>query len=288
MPDALATRVIPREHGGVTTRVLLPGGAGLAVHDDGAGEVLLLVQTALTADELLPVAREPALAGRRRVALHRRGYDGSGPALAPPSVRDDAADCVALLDALGVPAAHLLGFSYSTAVVLEVAATWPDRVSSLVLVEPPPVHTAFAGEFAEVNAELAGVFAREGAVVALDTLLSRLLGADWRPATEAALPGSVAQMERDAAMFFEHDMPALLAWEFDATRAGRIRCPVLHVAADGSGPWFAASRDLALQWFPRAAQAEVAGADHGLMLTHPGEVAAVVARFLDAIPVSRD
>ena len=148
------------------------------------------------------------------------------------------------------------------------------------------MHTPFAGEFAEVNAELAGVFAREGAAVALDTLLSRLLGADWQPATEAALPGSVAQMERDAASFFEHDMPALLAWEFDADRAARIRCPVLHVAADGSGPWFAASRDLTLQWFPRAAQAEVAGADHGLMLTHPAEVATVVAAFLDGVRVS--
>lgn len=268
----------------------LPDGAGLAVTDLGAGrgdDVLLLVQTALTADELLPVAREPALAAWRRVALHRRGYDASGPALAPPAVRDDAADCIALLDALGVPAAHLLGFSYSTAVVLEVAATWPDRVASVVLVEPPPVHTAFAGEFAEVNAELADLFARDGAAVALDAFLSRLLGADWRRATEVALPGSVAQMERDAATFFGHDMPALLAWQFDSAHAALIRCPVLHVAADGSGPWFAASRDLALQWFPHAAQAQVAGADHGLMLSHPAEVAAVVAAFLEGVQVSR-
>lgn len=268
--------------------VRLPDGAGLAVTDLGGGtDVLLLVQTALTADELLPVARQPALADRRRVAFHRRGYDASGPALAPPSVRDDAADCIALLDALDVPVAHLLGFSYSTAVVVEAAATWPDRVATVVLVEPPPVHTAFAGEFAEVNAELADVFRRRGAAVALDTFLSRLLGADWRPATEAALPGSVAQMERDAAAFFGHDMPALLAWDFDAARAQRIRCPVLHLAADGSGPWFAASRDLALRWFPQAHQAEVAGADHGLMLTHPAEVAAAVAAFLDGVRVSR-
>lgn len=267
----------------MTRRVLLPDGAGLAVTDLGAGDVLLLVQTALTADELLPVTREPALAPWRRVAFHRRGYAPATPALAPPSVRDDAADCIALMDALDVPAAHLLGFSYSTAVVLEVAATWPDRVSSVLLVEPPPVHTAFAGEFAGVNAELADVFAQHGAAVALDTFLSRLLGADWRAATEAALPGSVAQMERDAATFFEHDMPALLAWEFDAERAGRIRCPVLHVAADGSGPWFAASRDLALRWFPHAQRAEMAGADHGLMLTHPAGVAAAVAGFLGRI-----
>ncbi|NYI43437.1 pimeloyl-ACP methyl ester carboxylesterase [Nocardioides aromaticivorans] len=271
----------------MSTLVRLPDGAELDVTDLGDGpDVLLLVQTALTADELLPVAQEPALAGWRRVLPHRRGYDASGPALDPPAVRDDAADCIALLDALDLPAAHLLGFSYSTAVVLEVAATWPERVASVVLVEPPPVHTAFAGEFAEVNAELAGVFTRDGAEAALDALLSRLLGADWHPATEAALPGSVAQMERDAATFFVHDMPALLAWGFDATRAGRVRCPVLHVAADGSGPWFAASRDLALQWFPHALQAEVAGADHGLMLTHPADVAAAVAAFLGGARVS--
>lgn len=267
----------------MTTRVLLPDGAGLAVTDLGDGEVLLLVQTALTADELLPVAREPALAGWRRIAFHRRGYDASAPALDPPSVSDDAADCIALLDALEVPTVHLLGFSYSTSVVLEATATRPDRVASMVLVEPPPVHTAFADEFAAVNAELAEVFARDGAAVALDTFLARLLGADWRPATEAALPGSVAQMERDAATFFGHDMPALLAWEFDGARAGSISCPVLHVAGSASGPWFAASRDLALRWFPQALRAEVPGADHGLMLTHPAEVAAAVAGFLGGI-----
>lgn len=274
----------------MATQVRLADGAALSVVDhaaDDGAEVLLLVQTALTADELLPVAREADLAGWRRIAFHRRGYADSAPALLPGSVADDAADCVAVLDALCVAKAHLLGFSYSTAVVLEVAATWPDRVASVVLVEPPPVHTAFAAEFAGVNADLAGVFDRQGAEVALETFLSRLLGAGWRAATEGALPGSVAQMERDAATFFRHDMPALLVWPFDADRAAAVGCPVLHVAGTASGPWFAASRDLVLSWFPQAARATVPGADHGLMLTHPAAVAAAVAAFLDGVPVSR-
>ncbi len=75
-------------------------GAELEVAQWGAGEPVVFIQTALTADELLPVATDPALASYRKVLYHRRGYEGSSAVAGPGSVRRDAEDCAALLDAL--------------------------------------------------------------------------------------------------------------------------------------------------------------------------------------------
>lgn len=77
------------------------GDAALEVKVRGIGEPVLLVQTALTADELLPLAIQPALADAYRVIMyHRRGYAGSSPVDGPGSIEHDARDAEALLTAL--------------------------------------------------------------------------------------------------------------------------------------------------------------------------------------------
>jgi hypothetical protein len=53
------------------------------------GEPVLFVQTALTADELLPIARQPVLADRyQKILYHRRGYAGSSSSGAPGALHD--------------------------------------------------------------------------------------------------------------------------------------------------------------------------------------------------------
>jgi hypothetical protein len=53
-------------------------GARLEVDVRGVGEPILFVQTALSADQLLPIARQPVLAdGFQTIIYHRRGYGGS-------------------------------------------------------------------------------------------------------------------------------------------------------------------------------------------------------------------
>ena len=87
-------------------------------------------------------------------------------------------------------------------------------------------------------------------------------------------------MRRDAITFFDTDLPALFTWEFRAADAASIACPVLHVGGSASGPWFAAVRRQVLAWFPLAVDVVIDGADHGLALTHPVEVARAIADFL--------
>lgn len=252
----------------------------------GSGEPVVLIQTALTGDEFLPLAAQfhPAT-GCQVICYHRRGYGSSNPVAGPGSIERDAMDCEHLLSALGIGRAHVFGGSYSAAVALQLAALAPDRVHTLCLAEPPPVHTSKADEFRSACAELTDFYRRHGTVAAVDHFLTQLMGAAWRTDIEQVLPGGAGQIERDGRTFFATDIPALLNWRFNADEAERITQPVLYVGGTESGPWFDAVRELILGWFPRAQQVMLAGADHSLALTHAPQLASALAAFVGEHPI---
>jgi len=268
------------------TRLLpVPGGA-LEVEVRGDGEPVVLIQTALVADELRPLGDLLLRDGDRRViGYHRRGYGRSTPARGPGSIASDALDCQQLMDGLGIDRAHVIGVSYGAAVALQLAALAPDRVRSLCVIEPPPRDVPSAPAFLAANAELQADHQRYGSAIALERFMVFLEGPRWRQDLEQHLPGALAQVERDAATFFVSDSPALVDWRFGAQDAARITQPVLHVGGTESGPWFAEMRERVLEWLPQAEDLVVQGADHSLALTHVGEIASAVTSFLHRHPI---
>ncbi|WP_052665899.1 alpha/beta fold hydrolase [Nitriliruptor alkaliphilus] len=269
----------------VTRQVAVPG-ADLEVVDWGAGEPVVFVQTALVADELLPLADHPRLAeGYRKILYHRRGYAGSGPVTGPGSIVRDAADCRALLEAFGIPRAHIVGASLSGAIALQLAADAPACVHSLTLLEPPPVHTASAPDFRAANDRLLQSRQERGLDAALDEFLGMVIGPRWREEIERHVPGAADQMERDVRTFFDTDLAALLEWRFDRDDAGRIGAPLMHIGGSDSGPWFAEVRQLILEWLPHAEDVVIDGADHSLAITHTPQVAEALAAFLRSHPL---
>ena len=84
------------------------GAALLEVLDEGSGEPVVFIQTALIADELAPLA-DRLRDQFRTIVYHRRGYGDSTPTAGPGSISRDSADCRALLDALRIPRAHVVG-----------------------------------------------------------------------------------------------------------------------------------------------------------------------------------
>jgi pimeloyl-ACP methyl ester carboxylesterase len=250
----------------------------------GSGDPVALVPTALTADELLPLAER--LRGRFQVVhYHRRGYAGSSPATSPGSVARDAADCARLLEALGVESVHVVGVSYSAAVALQMAVDHPDVVHTLTLVEPPPVHGPGDATFRAAAADLLGDRQARGAEAAVDRFLVSMVGPDWRGQLDGAVPGSSAQVLPDSRTFLDVDIPALLSWPFNATTAARVHCPVLHVAGSDHGPLFDGVGDLIRAWLPHADQVTIAGAGHDVALTHPDALIEVLVPFLTRHPV---
>lgn len=263
------------------------GDARIEVDDHGSGEPVVLIQSALMADELRPLARRPELANRYRTVLyHRRGYAGSSPVTAPVSVVGDARDCRTLLAELGIDRAHVVGLSYSASVALQLAADAPECVHSIALLEPPPVHAPCADEFRATVARLREARRARGPTAALDEFFTVLSGAGWRDYCEGLVPGSVEQMQRDAGTFFDVDLPAVLGWEFTAADAHRVTCPVLYLGGTASGPWFAEVRELIRAWLPRSEDVVIAGADHLLAATHPADVAGALVAFLRRHPMA--
>jgi pimeloyl-ACP methyl ester carboxylesterase len=262
-------------------RLVEVAGVELEVQDLGTGDPVVLVQTALTADELAPLAEHLVARGAyRAIVYHRRGYAKSSPVQGLGSVVRDAADCRDLIVALELGKVHIVGYSYSGAVGLQLAVDAAEHVHTLTLIEPPPVHVPSSAEFRAANDRLQEARWARGPGTALEEFLTLVVGPDWRPEVEQRLPGAAEQMQRDATTFFDTDLPALLSWRFDAEDARRVNCPVLHISGSDSGPWFAEVRDLVRTWWPQAEDVLVTGADHSLALTHTAQVADALADFL--------
>jgi pimeloyl-ACP methyl ester carboxylesterase len=270
----------------MSTMRVAANGADLEVVVQGSGEPVVLVQTALLAEELAPLARQPVLKTRYQlIRYHRRGYAGSSPMSGARSIEEEAADCRALLSSLGIARAHVVGLSFSCAIVLQLAVAAPDLVHTLALLEPPPLRTPSEPEFRAASAEVLADYRDRGPGPAVDAFLTRIVGPDWRTAAGEVLPTTEEQLHSALATFLESDMPALLRWGFDRDDATRVTQPVLYVGGADSGRWFAEGRDLMLSWLPHAENVVLPGASHSFATTHPSQVATALDGFLRRHPL---
>jgi pimeloyl-ACP methyl ester carboxylesterase len=114
-------------------RTVQAGDISVAVQEYGEGEPLLIVN-GTTQSLGFWADQAPVLAGRHRVITYDlRGMGGSERGSGKISVASLAGDALALLEALDVQRAHVLGYSLGSAVAQELALATPDRVASLVL-----------------------------------------------------------------------------------------------------------------------------------------------------------
>ncbi len=108
-------------------------GVTLNYEISGDGDPLLLVMGTSGAiglwGELLPRLTEKY----RVIAFDNRGLGGSDRGEGAISVASMAEDASALLEALGVPRAHVLGWSLGSAVAQELALAHPEQVASAIM-----------------------------------------------------------------------------------------------------------------------------------------------------------
>jgi pimeloyl-ACP methyl ester carboxylesterase len=103
----------------------------------GAGPTLVMLhQTPRSHDEFAEL--QGLLAGDfRTVAMDMPGFGLSAPVAAPQTIEAMAAGVPALLDALGIDTAMVLGHHTGAAVAMEAAVQAPDRVRAIVLSATP-------------------------------------------------------------------------------------------------------------------------------------------------------
>jgi pimeloyl-ACP methyl ester carboxylesterase len=118
------------------TRYVLVDGRKMAYDEvcppDPKGTVLLLTGLA---SKRVGWARQRAVFGNvyRTIALDHRDTGDSDPFTVPYTIADQADDAAAVLRALGVPRAHVVGISMGGFIALELALRHPELVGKLVL-----------------------------------------------------------------------------------------------------------------------------------------------------------
>ena len=255
----------------------------------GAGEPVVLVHGAHLADAFAPLLAEPALTERYRlISYHRHGFAGSTHAEVPLSIAQQAADCRALMDHLGVRRAHVAGHSYGGAIGLQLALDYPDMVHSLALLEPALMIVPSTPQFVEAIGPAMQTYEAGDKTGAVDRFLQIVVGPEYRSVLDRVLPGAFEQAVADADTFWRFEDPALDEWSFTQAEAGRITQPVLAVlGADSHTLWpgWVEIHDLVQDWLPQSEAFVLEGATHGLQMMNPQGMAAGLAGFFARHPM---
>ncbi|MDR6755142.1 pyruvate dehydrogenase E2 component (dihydrolipoamide acetyltransferase) [Mycoplana sp. BE70] len=194
--------------GGEATPAVLIHGFG------GDGGTWLFTQDALAQNRPVHVIDLPA-------------HGGSAPTVPSGRVEDMAAAIIDALDALGIAKAHLVGHSLGGAVALSIAASAPDRVSSLALVAPaglgPEISTDYIEGFLAADRRkpmkevLSKLFAEPDAMSAemVENVL-RFKRLDGVPESLEAISGNLVSGGRQAldlrASLAQVNAPVLVVW----------------------------------------------------------------------------
>ncbi|MCU0759656.1 MAG: alpha/beta hydrolase [Steroidobacteraceae bacterium] len=141
-------------HGRLLTRRAYAQGPYGQVHFHEAGSadgvpLVLLHQAPVSARQFEPVYPRLAARGIRAIGIDMPGFGFSDPTPFVPGVEDYAKAIPAVLDALGIERAHILGHHTGALVATEVALQFPGRIERLVLNGPLPLQDAERAQWLE-------------------------------------------------------------------------------------------------------------------------------------------
>ena len=196
------------------------------------------------------------------------------------SVADHAADAIGLLDALGVVRAHVAGHSIGGAMVLEMAAAAPERLQTVILLDPAPA--SGLGIPDPVAAAMSPGGPLDPAVQPADVedriaaFASFVNGDDWRDDFD---PDAFAQAVAD----FPREIPGAPPWIFSRAKIEAVEAPALVVW--GSESIFVDHSKALADALPDAEGREITETDHGLVMQEPAEIAEAMAEFIGRHPM---
>jgi 3-oxoadipate enol-lactonase len=244
-------------------------GTSHAVSDEGEGPPVVLIHAGVADRRMWEDVVAQLGPGFRVVRPDLRGYGDTDPG---DGTFTHERDLLAILDALRVERATLVGASAGGAVALALATLAPERFGAVVLLAPNlPDH--------EPSERLAAFAAAEDAVIeARDLDRAVALNVDlWAAQLDAAGKELVAAMQRRA---FELQIDATAEEdELDpplAERLTNLALPVEILVGDRDLPDFRAIAERLGRELPQARVTIVPGGGHLLALQDPAVVAAAI------------
>ena len=225
----------------------------------------------------------PDLAASRQVLTYdRRGHSRSERPDPPASRRTHEDDLVALVEALDLGPALLVGNSYGASIALGVAARRPDLVRAVSVHEPPLVDAVAPG--APLAVELQRV-CRILEEVGDEVRRGEHESAACRFVEEVALgPGMWQAIPAESRRIFTANAPTILDLLDDPDWATvpvpDPAVPVMLTDGDASPRWLPGIVDvLATTAYRHAGRHTFGGAGHVPHLTHAGELVSVIGTF---------
>ena len=261
-------------------------GVDLDYEERGAGPPLLLIHG--TAARLWGAVPDELAGSARTIDYDRRSF---GASVHPPVTdltrhREDAA---ALLDALGAVPAVIVGWSIGGVVALDLALAHPDRVRSLVLIEPPlhaKRHPTLPMVRAILTAQALGRIGRpaSGATAFLRWASGRRDGTDdldrvspaWRAAMLANAAAIVGELRAGTGEHLKRD------------RLAGLRVPVTILAGSESDPVFAACARRLADTVPGATVTTIPGSGHVMQQDRPDAIVAAARAALTGETAATD
>jgi pimeloyl-ACP methyl ester carboxylesterase/mannose-6-phosphate isomerase-like protein (cupin superfamily) len=257
----------------------LPTRAGVGpiyAEQAGAGADVVLVHAGV-ADSRMWDPQWVDWPSRLRVTrLDLRGFGRSAP---PEGVYANPEDVLAVLDALGIDRAILVGASFGGRVVLDLAASRRDRVVGLVLAGAGLPDHDWSSEIRAFGA------AEDEAIEAGDLDAATEINVDfWLPHASEGVRAAIREQQRTAfALQIGSDGEERLLTEDLVSHLAEVDVPALVVVGESDHADFHALADRLSTALPRATKETIPGAGHLPSLEQPGAFDAVVLPFLATV-----
>lgn len=259
----------------VTSGLVDAGGTSLYHERWGSGPAVLLVSGG-SGDAGQWAQMAPAMAEERTVvAYDRRGFSRS-PRVEdrPMAVEEHADDAAALLRALGLAPATVVGHSSGATITCSLVVRHPQLLRHAVVFEPPLLAVVPDGRAiaAGLRTSAEQAMAEGGPALAMERFLRGNLGDDAFASIDAA---TRSRMLANGGVFFSAEMPAFAAFVPDRQAMRDSGVPVTVVTgADNRHTWFGA----AAAWLAEgtgAGRVELPGG-HGALQGHVVDVLGMV------------
>lgn len=254
---------------------------GVPIHfiDEGSGEPVIFLHGFAGSSDLWPTVGLLPLDGFRTIAFDARGHGKSGKPTDPAAYgRELVDDVIRLMDARGVEAAHIVGYSMGAETALALATEHGDRVLSIV--------AGGSGWSGEAEAQSYGFIA---SALAESGSFGEFMAAMAPPDQELPPDAAAAMMELLGAHGID---PAQLAAplaavaaglpeiiSIEASALGSVAVPVLGITGENDPE--RANVEALAEALPTVTITVVAGADHLTTPVMPAFVEAVTSFLSD-------